>query len=220
MKKIEIVEKDKWLQYIMNEARYELFDECSGGLCVDAGCNVGDFAMNYGDRFDKYVCYDVLEENINECIKNTKNLGVEVEIHKLAVWSESDVSINVMAFEPWDTKDLQHFGNSGNVGCIEHTSIKGDGWKPENVIDLTRTISIDSIIEKYGTINLLKVDVECSEYEFLLGKDLSKVNYIVGECHPISPEKQKELIDWISNTHEFVGVLKNGSLGPFKLKGL
>ena len=62
--------------------------------------------------------------------------------------------------------------------------------------------------------------MECSEYEFLLGKDLSKVNYIVGECHIMFPEKQKELIDWISNTHEFVGVLENGSLGPFKLKGL
>ena len=213
MKKIEIVSKDSWKNFIMNEAKYDIPDECSGGLCVDAGCNIGDFEMNNKNRFDKYVCYDVFEENINECIKNTKNLGVEVEVHKSAVWSEANKFINVYAYEPWDTKNLQHFGNSGNVGCVEYTGPQGEGWKPENAIDLTRTVSIDSIIEEYGTINLLKVDVEGSEYEFLLGKDLSKINYIVGEMH-FSEEKKKELVDWISNTHDRLGEFK------FKLKGL
>ena len=212
MKNIKIDNKEQWKEYIMREASYNLPDECRGGLCVDAGCNIGDFEMNNKNRFDKYVCFDVFQENIDECTKNTENLGVEIEINKLAVWSESNKFINVLAYEPHTNKNLQHFGNSGNVGCIEYTGPNGEGWKTENAIDLVQTISIDSIIENYGTINLLKVDVEGSEYEFLLGKDLSKINYIVGEFH-FEQEKQKELIDWIGKTHD----IKDGY---YKLKTL
>jgi FkbM family methyltransferase len=181
MKNISIERKEEWKSFIMNEAKYNVPDECRGGLCVDAGCNIGDFEMNHTTKFDKYVCFDVFQENVDECIKNTKDLGVEVEVNKLAVWSESDTFINVLAYEPWDTKNLQHFGNSGNIGCIEYKGANGEGWDSNNTIDLVRTISIESIIEQYGTVNLLKVDVEGSEYKFLLGKDLSKINYIVCE---------------------------------------
>jgi FkbM family methyltransferase len=212
MKNIKIDNKEQWKTFIMQEASYNLPDECKGGLCVDAGCNIGDFEMNHKNRFDKYVCFDVFEENITEAKNNTKDLGIDVEINKLAVWSESDKFINVLAYEPWDTKNIQHFGNSGNVGCVEYIGDMGAGWKPENTIDFVQTISIDDIIEKYGTINLLKVDVEGSEYEFLLGKNLSKINYIVAEFH-FEQEKQKELIDWISKTHDVCN-------GYYKFKAL
>ena len=212
MKNIKIDNKEQWKEFIMREASYTIPEECKGGLCVDAGCNIGDFEMNHKNRFDKYVCFDVFQENIDECTKNTANLGVEIEINKLAVWSESNKFINVMAYERWDTKNIQYFGASGNVGCVEYIGDKGAGWKTENIIDLVQTISIDSIIENYGTINLLKIDVEGSEYEFLLGKDLSKINYIVGEFH-FEKEKQTELINWISNTHEICAAY-------YKLKGL
>lgn len=212
MKKITIQSKEEWKSFIMNEAKYTLPNECKGGLCIDAGCNIGDFEMNHRDRFDKYVCFDVFEENVNECIKNTKDINAEVEVHKLAVWSVSDKFINVLAYEPWNTKNLQHWGNSGNIGCVEFTGPNGEGWKEDNTIDLVQTISLETIIERYGNVNLLKVDVEGSEYEFLLGKDLSKINYIVGEFH-FEEHRQKELIDWIANTHEIFS-------GYWKLKNL
>lgn len=212
MKNISIENKEDWKSFIMNEAKYNVPDECRGGLCVDAGCNIGDFEMNHGNRFDKYVCFDVFQENVNECIKNTKDINAEIEVNKLAVWSESDKFINVMAYERWDTKNIQYFGASGNVGCVEWKGEKGEGWKEENAIDLVKTISIESIIEKYGPINLLKVDVEGSEYEFLLGKDLSKINFIVGEFH-FEEERIKSLVDWVSKTHDVYP-------GYYKLKGL
>jgi hypothetical protein len=63
----------------------------------------------------------------------------------------------------------------------------------------------------------LKVDVEGSEYEFLLGKDLSKINYITGEFH-FEQEKKDELNDWISNTHNRFKT--SGYPDYFKLKTL
>jgi len=212
VKNIKIDNKEQWKEFIMREASYTLPNECKGGLCVDAGCNIGDFEMNHKNRFDKYVCFDVFEENITEAKNNTKDLEVDIEINKLAVWSESNKFINVMAYEPWDTKNIQHFGNSGNVGCVEYIGDRGAGWNKDNTIDLVQTISIDSIIEKYGNINLLKVDVEGSEYQFLLGKDLSKINYIVGEFH-FEIERQKQLVDWICKTHDVCD-------GYYKLKAL
>ena len=114
-------------------------------------------------------------------------------------------------------KYLIEFGNSGNVSCIEKTLENGSGWKSENIIDVVNTISIDSIIENYGTINLLKIDVEGAEYEFLLNKDLSKINYITGEFH-FEQEKKDELNDWISKTHKRFKV--SGYPDYFKLKTL
>jgi FkbM family methyltransferase len=218
MKDIKIDNNEQWKEFIMREASYAIPEECKGGLCVDAGCNIGDFELNYKNRFDKYICFDVFQENVNECIKNTKHIVSEIEVFKLAVWSKSDTFINVYAYE-WETNsdDLNQFGNSGNVSCIEKTLENGAGWKSENIIDVVNTISIDSIIEKYGTINLLKIDVEGAEYEFLLNKDLSKINYITGEFH-FEQEKKDELNDWISKTHKRFKV--SGYPDYFKLKTL
>ena len=204
MKRIQIQNKDEWKTFILQEARYPIPNECYGGLCVDAGCNIGDFEMNNKNRFDKYVCFDVFDENIQECIKNTSNLNLNIEINKNAVWSSSGLKIDVMAYKSSNSEELNHFGNSGNVGCVKLVGDEGQGWITENTIDLVETISLEDIIKKYGKINLLKVDVEGSEYEFLLGKDLTQVNYIVGEFH-FSENQKEDLTSWIEKTHTKVG---------------
>ena len=212
MKKIQIKDKESWKEFILNEANYNVPEECQGGLCVDAGCNIGDFEMNHKDRFDKYICFDVFDENIEECKKNTSELNLNVEVYKNAVWSISGKKIPVMAYKPSDTDELNHFGNSGNIGCVEIKGEHEQGWFIENTIDLVESISIEDIIERHGVINVLKVDVEGSEYEFLLNKDLSKINYIVGEFH-FSDLQKTELIEWIKKSHnqidECVFVSKN-----------
>jgi len=203
---MKINNKEGWKDYILREARYELPEECKGGLCIDAGTNIGDFPINFSTRFDKYICYDVFDENIEEAIRNTsfqKELGLDIEIHKRAVWDSSNQFIDVIAYVPWDTQNTDHFGNSGNVGCVEYDCARGAGWKKENSIGLVSTISLDTIIETYGEINLLKVDVEGSEYQFLQNKDLSKVHWIALELH-FEVDTQLELISWINNTHTIV----------------
>ena len=215
MKELEIEQKERWKEFIIREANYPLPADCKGGLCIDAGCNIGDFPINQMNRFDKYICFDVFDKNIEEAISNTKDLGLDIEIHKQAVWNASNEWIDVMAYEPWDTKDLNHFGNSGNVGCVEFTGEQGEGWNKENTIGLVSTISIDTIVDKCGEIDLLKVDVEGSEYPFLMNKDLSKIKWISAELHG-EIEKRQSLIDWISNTHEVVAT--SGDIKTWKRK--
>jgi FkbM family methyltransferase len=215
MKELEIEQKERWKEFIIREAQYPLPAECNGGLCIDAGCNIGDFPINQMNRFDKYICFDVFDKNIEEAISNTKDLGLDIQIIKLAVWNKSDDVIKVMAYEPWDTKDLNHFGNSGNVGCVEFTGEKGEGWNADNAIDEIHTISLEEIIDTFGEINLLKVDVEGSEYPFLMNKDLSKIKWISAELHG-EIEKRQPLLDWISNTHEVVAT--SGDIKTWKRK--
>jgi len=210
MKEFKALNDDNWKQFIMNEVSYILSNECYGGICIDAGCNIGDFPMNHRNRFDKYVCFDIYDDNIQKCIENTINIGVPVEVKKLAVWSESNKKIDVFAYKMHDKEDLNVFGNSGSIGCIEYNGPHGEGWHKENKIGEVYTISIEDICKQYGKINLLKIDVEGSEYEFLMNKDLSKINYIVGEFH-FSSEKIEALINWIRNTHHQIR-------GGFKLK--
>lgn len=200
---LKIAQKDKWKEYILREANYPLPAECKGGLCVDAGTNIGDFVLNHRDRFDSYVCFDVFEENIKEAKENTKDLGLDIKFVWMGVWDKDDESIDVMAYEPAYSKDLNHFGNSGNVGCVEGRGPAGEGWSSENLLYKIPSISLERINELYGEINLLKVDVEGSEYRFLLGKDLSKVNWITMELHGLPPQ-QDELSDWIGKTHTLV----------------
>ena len=64
MKSIKIERKEDWKEFIKKEAKYSIPAECRGGICIDAGCNIGDFELNYGNRFDKYICFDVFQENV------------------------------------------------------------------------------------------------------------------------------------------------------------
>lgn len=202
VKKINITNWTNWKHFLLEETEYNIHPNCSRGICVDAGCNIGDFEIIHQNRFDKYVCFDVYEENIKQCIKNLSNSRIDIDLYKLAVWDVDDEIIDVMAYKRLDTNNLDHFGNSGSIGCIEYGD-DNHGWFKNNAIDKVKTISIESIIKKYGRINLLKIDVEGSEYKFLLNKDLSQINYIVGEFH-FEEYKKNELISHICKTHRLV----------------
>ena len=216
MKKIKIVEPEKWKKKIVAEAQYKLPDDCRGGICIDAGCNIGDFIINHKNRFDKYICYDVFQENIDEAIKNTKDFNVDAEFILKAVWSKSNEVINVYGYNPCNSDNLNHFGNSGNISVHStEPGAHGEGWKPENTIGSVETISLEEIIETYGTINLLKIDVEGSEYDFLLDKDLSKINFITGEFHR-EPSDILRIVEHIKKTHNVVSSSKH--VYTFRLK--
>ena len=66
MKKITEKDKSRWKSFILNEANYSIPQHCRGGICVDAGTNIGDFPLKHGKRFDKYICYDVFQENVDD----------------------------------------------------------------------------------------------------------------------------------------------------------
>jgi len=199
----------EWTKYITAEAKYFIPEECNGGLAIDCGCNVGAFVLNNHNKFDKFICFDILEENLEILKNNLLNKNINYECEKRACFSESNKSISVYAHSQSDGS-VNYFGNSGNVGIKLFNN--GDnkwGWNEENKIDEVKTITIEEILEKYSPVKLLKVDIEGSEYDFLMNKNLNKIEYIVGEMHFLESQQTKELIEYISKTHDIIDISEN-----------
>ena len=109
--------------------------------------------------------------------------------------------------------------NSGNASTVYSSS--------EENYELVTTVSLEKIFELCETdfIDYLKIDCEGSEYDILLGKDLSNISIIVGEIHK-HPSKdfdiaRKELLDHLSDgfkvsarKHNFFAVNKNFNIDP------
>jgi hypothetical protein len=65
------------------------------------------------------------------------------------------------------------------------------------------SMSLDDLIYMFGSIDLLKMDIEGSEYEVLSNcNSLSQVNFIVAELHPINnyEAKLKKILTSLKNT--------------------
>ena len=53
-------------------------------------------------------------------------------------------------------------------------------------------------------VDLLKIDIEGAEHDYLYNKDLSCFKFIVAEIHNFLrfDNKQSEIIEWINKTHD------------------
>lgn len=207
MKEVKIIDPERWTYKAMQEARgYDLPDDCHGGTVIDCGSNVGGFELVYHDRFDRFICFDVCEENIELLRKNLSGYLDKIETNKRACYSEDGAMIDVMAHSD-EFGHTDYFGNSGNFGIVEYVNPdKTWGWKKENTVDRIESISIESIIDQHKPIKLLKIDIEGSEFKFLLEKDLSAIEYIVGEFHFADKPIYSELIKHVEKTHEVVSI--------------
>jgi hypothetical protein len=67
-----------------------------------------------------------------------------------------------------------------------------------NVMETVSTVTIQQLIETYGEIDLLKIDVEGAEYDIILNTDNSlfeKINNIFVECHFFEKDYKQKYTD-------------------------
>ena len=202
MKSIKIVEPQKWTEFIFQEAQYPIPVECQGGVVIDCGSNVGDFELRHGHRFEKYVCFDILDENIRLLHDNLEGLNLNYKVEKRACSDKPDETVPVYAHQN-PKGELNYFGNSGNAGTVLSVNSDNSGWLKDNKIDEAPSITIEEITKKHSSIKLLKCDIEGGEYSFLLNKDLSIFEYIAIEIH-FEEEQRKSLVDFICKTHDLI----------------
>ena len=96
------------------------------------------------------------------------------------------------------------------TGFVNQTN--NHGYRSENWEEV-KTISLETLLAPYESIGLLKVDVEGAEFDFLYGKDLSKIKWITGEFHNWLfqyDDRGVELLEWIGTTHEEVYSMGDG----------
>ena len=193
-----------WLNTVTNEcAAYplDLVDIERDELVIDIGANVGGFWNAWKFRFDNW---HLVEPSVYNCEQIRLN-GYEGSYSRNAVGKTSGEVLKLMKY--WGDGDNDTL--SGNFGTTQFVyDDNGHGWKGDYEECITLSFSD---ITKNREIGLLKVDCEGAEYDFLIGKDLSKIKYIVMELHNfIGGVKQKQLMTHIENTHKEIYSEGNG----------
>lgn len=218
LQKLTTQNPSNWLNLLLSECQqYPLhnikFDQ--NALLVDTGSNVGAFTLTWGKYFDKIICVEPSKSNFETLIENTLSMKEKITYINKAVSSEDDMILKLMKYTHANGEDTTS-GNYGVVNFVNETN--NHGWKESTGYESVDTISIEGILKMtLGKIDLLKVDVEGSEYDFLFEKDLSNIEYITMELHnflkPLG--KQQPLMDHILKTHNEIYTEGDGVTGHF-----
>lgn len=141
--------------------------------CVDLGSNVGVFAKKASFYFENVYCFEANCFTFYSLINYLYNIEkiYNAKLYNLAV---SNSSGNILKINSQISNDIYISGNN---------SIK----VKENNLDYDKVISISlddiySLLE-IDYIDYLKIDIEGSEYDVLMNKDLSRIGIITGEIH-------------------------------------
>lgn len=188
-------DRENWVEIRINDVKesYYIPEGIVNDVCVDVGGNVGAFSMVHAKDFKKITAFEPATYSYNEYVKNMQKNNIEnVKVVQLAV---ADVSNKTLHLKPW------RFGNqSGNASTID-----SEQWD-DIVYEEVLSISLEDIFKRLGVerINYLKVDCEGSEYDFLMNKDLSKIDYISIEIHHQLKEKAQELFKYLQERFDIV----------------
>jgi FkbM family methyltransferase len=167
------------------------------GMIVDVGANVGFSARFFGDRYPaaRIVAFEPDPEVVRIAALNLR--GRDVTLRNCAV--------------------------AGAAGQLELHRFAGGSWGTSSFVtfqEVTETFSapavtLDSIIDELGAIDILKIDVEGAEYEILGScRQLRSIRCIVGEVHPVPGASSEALLAQLDGFEVVASDIRGGQ-GPF-----
>jgi len=175
-----------------NLGNYVIPNKYLTGIAIDIGSNNGCFIEKYIENFSSIHSYEpniFLFKLLQKKFKNSFN----VKIYNEAVDSDCDKIVKLVKHKYTD--------DNGSFAIFKD-HLKNE-WNDQEIICESRTVNLEKIIERTnGSIDLLKIDCENSEYDLLINKNLSTIKCIVIEIHhQMGKKKYEELINYISKTH-------------------
>lgn len=144
------------------------------GTVVDLGGNVGLFALRIAPRCERVLCFEPMPTNFERLQANTAGIA-NVEIHNCAA-SGADGVLTI------------YCANSARAtGRFSAQPQEGLHDRAQQV--QVPCFSLESLFARHGVreCDLLKIDIEGSEYDVLLtapADTLSSIRRIYGEYHP------------------------------------
>lgn len=144
------------------------------GTVIDLGGNVGLFTLRAAGIAERVLCFEPMLENFERLSANTAGLN-HVERNNLAVGANDGM---LSIFFPATAR------GTGRFSAQPQAEVHDAGRK----IDV-ECIRLDTLFarHKVDRCDLLKIDIEGSEYDVLLnasGDTLAKIQRIYGEFHP------------------------------------
>jgi FkbM family methyltransferase len=141
---------------------------------VDLGANIGLSARFFSVRYPgaQIVALEPDPQSFVIARRNLRGLG-HVSLRHLAVApAEGTLQLHRVSGESWRTSS------------IRTSSILRDQTRSESFT--APAVTLDSLIEELGRVDILKIDIEGGEYEVLASARLNeRVGSIVGELHPV-----------------------------------
>ena len=164
-------------------------------IVIDIGANIGSITQLIEDKYDCYIdCYEPNEHAFKELQKKFKN-NKKINCYDNAV-TEKNGEEKIYYHENSETNQLKW--STGTSLLKDKSNINPLNFK------IIKTKSIQSVIEKFEVIDLIKIDIEGYEYNIIpeLIKNKSKIKKVICELHgnPITNKNQflnkdyKELI--------------------------
>jgi FkbM family methyltransferase len=158
------------------------------GLVVDAGAHVGLFALRVSPHARRVIA---LEADATNWVRLSSNLARNhvgnVEAKHMALWS-----------------------STGEIGFTEGPQTGGGSVAAEGE-HRVRATSLQTLVDEYGDIGLLKLDVEGAEWEIFEHAPWStmrRIDAIVAELHPSrGPEQADALAERLRSADFEVTVL-------------
>jgi len=156
-------------------------------MVVDIGAHIGGTALYCANLGAEVHTYEPEKKNFELLKKNVFENGLtkKIKIYDLAVGN---------VFENEDRFISLHESNSG---CHSFNSKNAPGMTDE--LQRVSTISIQNVFKDIEYCDLLKIDCEGAEYEFLPGIPFYKVGQISMELHE---GNQIEMIDFLRTFYE------------------
>jgi len=174
---------------------YELLDDFSldnfrEGFIVDAGAHVGLFSLKASTYAKKVLAleplpynYCLLESNLQD--NNVKN----VYPVKKALWRSSSKTLFLKG---------DHSANGKIINRLNKNAIQ------------VCTTTLQDIIDEYGRIDLLKIDIEGAEFDVFFNSETAtfhNIRNIVGEIHPECDKDLKKIREKLENSGYKVDII-------------
>lgn len=190
-----------WFNMMTNECSeypIHLFNKISKDcFVIDCGCNVGGFYNRYKEMSNNWTCIDASSFNIIEFNRNNKNHNCH--LLQRALTGQDNKILKLKKYTDEKLNDTP----SGNFGVLDFVyQHNNHGWKDDEYEEV-ESMCLESVLKiNNKKIDILKVDIEGSEYDFLYNKDLSNIQYITMELHNFLGDKKNDLCEWINKTHK------------------
>jgi FkbM family methyltransferase len=199
-------DRENWLDMRIQDVKDSYFvpEEAKHGIAVDVGGNVGAFSMVHHDNFNRIIAFEPSTESIHKYIINTRMYD-NVKAYRYAV---SDQTGKYLKLKQWNVRERKESGNASTIDSPE--------WDCDEYEEVM-SICLEDIfyIWNIERINYLKVDCEGGEYDFLICKDMSKIDYLSIEIHKQLNGRDEELKVFLNKYFDLIEHKESGRLKQY-----
>jgi FkbM family methyltransferase len=152
------------------------------GICIDAGCRGGNFSVRLRDDFNQDV------------------IALDIEDFSKEKWTQlSNITFKHAALSPRSGETEAYYFGNGTANFLKGLNdVPGNTTERPCETKLVKCITLQEIYKEFGTsIELLKMDIESSEYEILVSMEPIPKQISVEMHQHTTPDLHDQYIDAI-----------------------